>query len=474
MPSFAHRCGRAAISPCSPCPRPRRPSRSCPPALGAAAVVPAHHAVLGPAALERVAPLEHARAALAVGGAAPPAIAPILEAAERAHAKRQWEEALEGYKKALMVLGDADPTAKASLYANIAEVKLGQGKEREAETNFEKALAFDPKHRRSHEALVKLSSQAEDWRRVVAQRQRLALTLEGEARAAELVKIADVCASHLADPHGARLALEEAHAASPTDASVVERLCAQYEVSNRWFGAWPTCSVGSPKRPRRRGARADLRFRQADVILARLREEERGLAALEAALEDDPAHERALAALVAVRTRRQEWRDLERLYTFAPSIASPRTATSPRARGGRVQAARARRKDKLLGTGRGAIDAWQRALRCDPKDVETRAALAEALCRQGGHRRRHRGAHDRSALRADARGLASAPLRALQADRQHRSKRGLAATALAELGATNVDQDMLVEQFRPEGACGLPPLSTTRRGGLAGGGRAQT
>src|SRR5687767_3482469 len=78
-----------------------------------------------------------------------PAVEPILELAEELRKKEDWDGALEAYKKALFVVDEGDTNAQASIYASVAEVKLAQGKSREAETNFEKALVKNQRHLRS-------------------------------------------------------------------------------------------------------------------------------------------------------------------------------------------------------------------------------------------------------------------------------------------------------------------------------------
>jgi tetratricopeptide (TPR) repeat protein len=92
-----------------------------------------------------------------------PAIEPILEKAADARSLRDWDGALEAYKKALFLVDPADTASQASLYAYVAEVKLAQDKKREAETNFEKALAVSPKHMRSLDSLVMLATDAKEW-----------------------------------------------------------------------------------------------------------------------------------------------------------------------------------------------------------------------------------------------------------------------------------------------------------------------
>ncbi|HEY2512099.1 MAG TPA: hypothetical protein VGI39_14625, partial [Polyangiaceae bacterium] len=243
-----------------------------------------------------------------------PALEPILAEAERAHSKKQWADALDGYRKALMVAGDGEPRLMASLYASIAEVKLAQGKGREAETSFEKALSMAPGHTRSLEALVKLAKDGREWGRAAGYELQLARAgtddakrVEDFARAAELYEQAK-------DLPRAIEVLEEARAVRPGERVLLIALRAGYEALKQWSKAVGVLGALAEAEPLLHD-KAQRRFEQADLLLGRLRDEETGLAALNAALEADPTHERALNALVGMYTRRQEWRTIDSLYT---------------------------------------------------------------------------------------------------------------------------------------------------------------
>jgi tetratricopeptide (TPR) repeat protein len=373
-----------------------------------------------------------------------PSVAPILAEAERAQAGARWDDALAGYKNALMVAGDEDAAVKASLYASIGEVKRSQGKLREAETNFEKALGLDPKHRRSIDALVAMAIESGDWARAASNRRRLVTAATSDVeRAVELGRVAELLEKHAGDRAGAIAALEEARALAPHDAEVLGHLRALYAAANRWGSvaeilATLVAHATSPD------ARAELRFEQADVVLGRVRDEAAGLALLEAALEDQPSHGRALAALVAVRTRRAEWRALERVYTHL--IDRFAAGGDPTHAWDVCRRLAALRRDRLH-DGPGALDALRGALRCKPSDVESRGALAELLVAKG-----------ELGLAVDELEIAAShePARASTHRRLfelHRrtgavDRAWLSATALEELGAANVDHDMMVQQFR--------------------------
>ena len=110
-----------------------------------------------------------------------PHLMPLLLGAEEACEREDWDEALDAYKTALMLVGPGDNASLATIYANIGEMKRAQGKPREAELNFEKALGAVPLHRRSIEALIDIAIAEPSPKRVVEYRLRLLPALKDDA-----------------------------------------------------------------------------------------------------------------------------------------------------------------------------------------------------------------------------------------------------------------------------------------------------
>jgi tetratricopeptide (TPR) repeat protein len=339
-----------------------------------------------------------------------------------------------------MVTPEGEGARRASIYMRIGEVKRRQHKPREAELNFEKALEIDRKNREAHEALIRLADDANDHRRVVTLRKRAREALED---ATQLALIADVLETKLGDPKAAMTLLEEARGLLPGDASVLQRLRRLYEAKERWkklaevTGELALAAADAKER-------AGLRFAQADVTLGRLLDEERGLSILEAVLEDDPAHDKALNALSAVRTRRKEVELLDKTYAklvdrFAVSGDAERAWQTCKKMG-------LLRRD-AMGDARGAVDAFQGAVRCKPSDVESRAALADLWMTQGDLD---------AALGELVRMSRLEPLRVatyrklyeLHTKAGRTDRAWLAATALEELGAADIDHHLVVDQYR--------------------------
>jgi tetratricopeptide (TPR) repeat protein len=372
----------------------------------------------------------------------------LIREGDGARDRGAFDDALEAYKKALMISTEDAVLERASIYTGLAETKRRQQKPREAESNYEKALALMPGYKPALIALVEIAEEEKDFRRVAQLRKRLVDAAgDDESRLRELKKLADVQRVELTDARGAIESLERAKEIREGDLDVLRALRQLYENIHRWpkvveaLGA--ICTETDDARER-----GLLRFAQADIALGRLRDEPRGLGFLEAALEEDPTHEKALIALVAVRTRLSQWTELERIYARLIDRHAER---------GDVERAfdlckrlGTLRRDKL-GDGPGAVDAFTGAVKLRPSDADTRGALAELLIAKGDVP---------SAIVELEETAAASPLRAQTWRRlfEVHTKRGnhdrafLAALALEELGAADMDHQLLIDQMRPEGA----------------------
>jgi golgin subfamily B member 1 len=371
----------------------------------------------------------------------------MLSAAAYHRARGQLEEALDAYKKALMVGPDGDPEVLASIYAHIGEIKLLQDKTREAELNFEKALEAVAGHRRSLDALIEMATAENDHTRALGYRRKV-VSLLGDPleRADELSRIATTLADDLADVGGAIEALEEARTLRPGDLMILTRLEELYSK----IGAWPNvieilgalCLEADDAKERAR-----YRVLQADVARAGAKDDARAMQLYEAALEEDPSDAPALAKLVELRTMRSEWRELEREYARLIDRHAER---------GRAD--RAWEFCKRLGTLRrdklddaeGAMDAFTGALRCKSDDIEARAQLADLFAAQGDNLAAVRELEAAAAVmprrRQTYRKLFELHTRAGRTDRAW-----LAAMALEELEAAEIDHEIIAHQYRPEG-----------------------
>jgi tetratricopeptide (TPR) repeat protein len=379
----------------------------------------------------------------------------MLSAATFHRDRGELDEALDAYKKALMVAPeDLDAVVLASIYASIGQIKSTQGKREEAENNFGKALRHAPLQRRALQGLIELASEAKNTKRVAELRASLAKgTSDPAEKADELSRLATVLADDLGDARGAAVALEEASELRPGDPVVLTRLRELYDGLGDGEGLARVIGALCLEEDRK-PVRSALRFEQAKVIEEKVGDVARAISLLEGALEEDPTNDRAIDRLVALRTEREEWPALERVY--ARLIDRAAEARQAKRAGDLCKRLAHLRRDRLSDL-EGAIEALSGAVRCDGTDPEARAELAEAFLQQG----------DGLAAVFELEGAASIAPRRVDTfarlfdihRREGRTDRAyLAAMALEELGAAEVDHEMVAAQYRPEGL--LRPASS--------------
>ena len=374
-----------------------------------------------------------------------PAIEPMLDRADDARTRRDFDAALEEYKKALMVVDPSDSHTCASLYANIAEVKRAQGKRREAELNFEKALSHMATHRRSLMALVELAERENEMERVVTYRRRLAYALEDpDARAAELSRLAVAQLEKGTDYELAAESLERAAELRPKHVPTLKQLIDVYRDNKQYKKLIDVYDRLSDLTDDDR-ERARYRFAQAEVMLTKMWDEPRALAFMELALMDDPSHEKALVTIAGVRTRREEWGELARIYERVV-IELARVKKAEEAFFVCKKLAVLRR-DRLF-DGPGAVEAFRAALEIQPGDVEARSALAELYVAKG---ERHAAVRELEMIAATEPRRPQTYRRLFELHaRASRPDRALyAALCLEDLSATEADHELYLQQLRP-------------------------
>jgi tetratricopeptide (TPR) repeat protein len=163
-------------------------------------------------------------------------------------------------------------------------------------------LAAPPPPPAELDALVDAATEAKEWDRVVAlRRQRLASHASPRHKGKELVAIARVLQQELGDAERAVATLEEARALEPRRAPVLQALRRGYEILGRWASAIEVTGALADLAPMPVD-RAALRYAQARMTLDHLQDEERAVAWLEQAVEDDPSHTEACTLLTRLRS----------------------------------------------------------------------------------------------------------------------------------------------------------------------------
>jgi len=90
-----------------------------------------------------------------------PAVEPLVALADGARQGKQWDQALAGYRAA--VLFAPTELERGRIHARIGEVEQARGNALKARRAFERALAACPTDRGSLDALITLATEGEEW-----------------------------------------------------------------------------------------------------------------------------------------------------------------------------------------------------------------------------------------------------------------------------------------------------------------------
>jgi len=230
------------------------------------------------------------------------------------------------------------------------------------------------------------ATDARDWTRaLLLRRDRLGTLGSPSQKARELVAIARILQVELGDAEGAIQALEMARAMAPKRATVLLALRRGYEKLGRWNSALEVLNALAPLAPTT-AERITLRVAQARILVERVGDRSRAVEILQAAVAEDPTYEEALALL-------------------------------------------------------------RQLLPADVVDVDALERRADKML-EAGSEHDALGALEAMALRSPMRTSAYEKAFALHWKGGRTDAAFLAALALEELDAADVDQQMLVDQFR--------------------------
>ena len=223
------------------------------------------------------------------------------------------DEALAEFKKALGKLGTATTPVRAEIYVRIGELMQRRGKERVAISNFDKALAIRPDHRRALAAMVELNVAVGNWRAVRAAEEKYFAAAVGDEALEQLLASGDRWRDKADDLKRAKTRYDQAHKQFPKRREPLQRLLEVYEKDGKIEFVLDTrrrlvVLIDEPDE------RAREYFELGEYCLFELNREEEAFAAFELALDSDPTMLEALEVLATALAENQEWGELERVY----------------------------------------------------------------------------------------------------------------------------------------------------------------
>jgi tetratricopeptide (TPR) repeat protein len=370
----------------------------------------------------------------------------LLAAAEQHFARGEWEPAVEFYKRALLLLGEEKSSRRAEVYVRLADMKVAQGKRREAVISYRKALSVLPTHTGALRLLADVLGHEGDFQEAVRlRRQLLELTSEPDSRAAVLVALADDC-EKARDLKATTEALEAARAIHPDDTAVLARLAQVYDSVHDYLKVLEIkVALASLKTQPEELARSLVLA--ADFARERAAAPERAVQLYAAALDADPLVARAFDSALELLQERGELEATERAMLAQALRLEGANAQAAHAEVWRdIAELRRNRKHDV----RGAIEALDQCVSLLPGDVEARAALADLLI-ETGQLEPAAMSLEIAAVYAPGRAETYRTLHQLFARLGWIDRAYLAAAALVQLEEADLDEQMFYEQYHPVG-----------------------
>jgi tetratricopeptide (TPR) repeat protein len=376
----------------------------------------------------------------------PTEVAPAADEAwragnEAARAER-YQEAIDSYKRALLLLGKKPE--RAELYFRIGRAKAALGSESEAVLNYDKALGVEPLHHDAFERAVKILKKQQDFAGVerLLQRRFDART-DDAARTRELAAIARLWIDEAKSPKQAVTALER-WLGLREDPDALDLLVTALTDAARHAAA-------NDARKRLAALLEEHPARRARLLLAAARTAAEHLprggdavALARSALEADPTALEALEVAASILVKKRNWSELAELYELLlENTDDPMLAWDLAKKLGQLY------RDELDDL-EGAKRSFGIAVERKPEDVELRFALYELeLAEQN---------HDAAAdqMRRAAEQASDQPeifRRALWCFEKTNETDAAwnAACVLDEMGEADINESLLADTHRPEG-----------------------
>ena len=227
---------------------------------------------------------------------------------------REWATALTNYQKVLTALSEQDVEARTDVYYRLGCIKREQGQARQAINNFEKALALNPEHRPTLEALVDIYSKNKDYKQVAAyKRQILDGVVDGDERFTILSELGEIWADREKNPQKAIEALEEALDLKPRDHVLLHKLLTLYQSAASWQKMVDTLEViaSFEEKPENK---ARYVFTQAQIYRDKIQDLDRAVELFNDALDLHPGYLEAFERINKLLTQQKNWKALERSY----------------------------------------------------------------------------------------------------------------------------------------------------------------
>ena len=351
-------------------------------------------------------------------------------------------DAIEQYKKALLLLGQRPE--RAELYFRIGKAKAALGSGAEALHNFDKALSIEPLHHDAFASAEELLAKEKDFARLEKLlRRRLEARTEVDAKIKELAAIAGAWMEKANEPVKAITALEQ-WARLREDVEGLGLLIEALSAAGRHAGANEARKKLAKLHEADAAKRARVLLAAAQTAAKHLPGGGDALDLARAALDADPSVFEALEVAATALGTRRRWRELADLYERLLSRVSDDVVAWDL--GKKLGMLYRDELDDLAG----ATSAFTTARERNPKDAELCFWLTEL----------HEASRDYGAAAGEMRRAAFAAPESVDVYRRalwcfektgEADSAWAAAAVLDQLGEADINESLLADTHRPEG-----------------------
>jgi tetratricopeptide (TPR) repeat protein len=234
--------------------------------------------------------------------------------ADAAFALSDWPTSLSNYQKVLTSLGEDDVEQRTDVYFRLGRIKAAQGQARQAVNNFEKALALNPEHRATLQALVDIYGKNNDWKQVAAYKRQILDSVSGEEERYQLLnEIGDIWGEKEKNAHKAIEALEEAQSLRPQDHVLLHKLLQLYQQAGEWQQMVDTIQAIAELEEKPE-LKARYVYTQAQIYRDKLEMPDRAVELFNDSLDLNPSFLEAFERIDKILTQQRNWKQLERAY----------------------------------------------------------------------------------------------------------------------------------------------------------------
>ena len=358
-----------------------------------------------------------------------------------------WAGALTNYQKVLTALGEEETEQRANVYYKLGLIKQNQGQAKQAINNFEKALAIEPAHRETLDAMVAVYEGLKDWKQVCSyKRQILDNIVDGGERYRMLQDIANVWIDRENNPPKGLEALEEALDLEPQDHKLLHRLLDLYGKTHQWERMVDILQriADLEMQPDRKSR---YLYTMAQIYRDKLEDQMRAVDLFNEALDLNPGYLEAFERINKILTSLKEWKQLERAYRkMLHRVAGKGNNDLEYSL---WHALGLIYRDRLTDQGN-SIAAFKMASRLKPDEAQEHLILAELF--EAGGQGEEAIVEYREMLKIDA--LKLEPYRKLyqlQLEKKSYDEAWCLAAALAFMHKADPEETQFFEDYRPKG-----------------------